>query len=52
MNKIKITESDIEQLAITLLEKTGYQYIYAPLIAPDGDASERETFEDASVDIL
>jgi type I restriction enzyme R subunit len=46
MNKIKITESDIEQLAITLLEKTGYQYIYAPLIAPDGDASERETFED------
>jgi len=42
----KITESEIEQLAIGLLEKSGYQYIYAPSIAPDGKAAERESFED------
>ena len=29
----KITESAIEELAIELLEKQGYQYIYAPEIA-------------------
>ena len=32
----KITESEIEKIAIELLEKQGYQYIYAPSIAPDG----------------
>ena len=31
----KITESEIEKFAIELLEKQGYQYIYAPSIAPD-----------------
>ena len=31
----KITESSIEKFAIGLLEKQGYQYIYAPSIAPD-----------------
>jgi type I restriction enzyme R subunit len=29
----KITESEIEKIAIELLEKQGYQYIYAPVIA-------------------
>jgi len=33
----KITESEIEQFAIELLEKLDYQYIYAPAIAPDVD---------------
>jgi type I restriction enzyme, R subunit len=33
----KITESEIEKFAIELLEKQGYQYIYAPDIAPDAD---------------
>ena len=42
----KITESAIEKFAIELLEKLGYQYIYAPDIAPDSDTSERQTFED------
>jgi len=42
----EITESEIEQFAIELLEKQGYQYIYAPDIAPDGDRLERESFED------
>jgi len=31
----KITESEIEKFAIELLEKQGYQYVYAPDIAPD-----------------
>ncbi|MDO9528110.1 MAG: hypothetical protein Q7J27_03015 [Syntrophales bacterium] len=31
----KITESEIEKFAIELLEKQGYQYIYALSIASD-----------------
>ena len=42
----KITESKIEEFAIELLEKQGYQYIYAPDIAPDSDTPQRESFED------
>jgi type I restriction enzyme R subunit len=44
---IKITENSIEKFAIELLEKQGYQYIYAPSIAPDSDTPERQSFEDA-----
>ncbi len=42
----KITESAIEKHAIELLEKQGYQYIYAPSIAPDSDTPERQSYED------
>jgi type I restriction enzyme R subunit len=42
----KITENAIEEFAIELLEKSGYQYIYAPDIAPDSDAPERQSFEE------
>ena len=42
----KITESEIEKFAIKLLEKQGYQYIYAPDIAPDSETPERQSFED------
>ncbi len=42
----KITESAIEIFAIELFEKLGYQYIYAPDIAPDSETPERERFED------
>ncbi len=42
----KITESAIEQFAIELLEKAGYQYVYGPDIAPDGVTPERRSFED------
>ncbi len=42
----KITESDIEQFAIELLEKQSYQYIYAPDIAPDSDKPERNNYEE------
>jgi len=47
MTTNKITESAIEELAIDLLEKQGYQYIYAPDIAPDSETPERSSFEDA-----
>lgn len=43
---IKITESSIEEFAIELLEKEGYQYIYGPDIAPDSESPERQSFED------
>ena len=41
-----ITESAIEQFAIELLEEQGYQYVYAPDIAPDSETPERQSFED------
>lgn len=40
-----ITESKIESFVIELLQKQGYQYIYAPNIAPDCDTPERESYE-------
>ena len=46
MTTNKITESAIEEFAIDLLEKQGYQYIYAPDIAPDSETPERSSFED------
>ena len=46
MTTNRITESDIEEFAIELLEKQGYRYIYAPDIAPDSDTPERNRFED------
>ena len=42
----KITENAIEELAIQLLESQGFEYIYAPDIAPDSDNPERSSFED------
>lgn len=41
----KITENTIEGFSINLLEGLGYEYVYAPNIAPDGEAPERETYE-------
>ncbi|NQE05829.1 hypothetical protein C5S32_08155 [ANME-1 cluster archaeon GoMg1] len=46
MTTNKITESAIEELAIDLLEKQIYQYIYAPDIAPDSETPERSSFDD------
>ena len=40
-----ITEQSIENFAIELLEHLGYEYIYAPNIAPDGDTPERSSYE-------
>ena len=42
----KITESDIELLAIEELQAIGYHYIYGPDIAPDGEFPERESYSD------
>jgi type I restriction enzyme R subunit len=46
----KLTESSIENLAISLLENQGYQYFYGPDIAPDAEnpqsANLRENFEE------
>lgn len=39
-------ESDIEQMLIDLLKAKGYQYLYGPDIAPDGDNPMRLSFED------
>jgi len=42
----KITENAIENFCIELLEKQGYEYIYAPDIAPDSDNPQCSSFED------
>ena len=42
----KITESAIEEFAIELLEKQGYEYLYGPDIAPDSKTPQRSSFED------
>ena len=42
----KITETEIELLAIEELEKLGWKYIYAPQIACDGDFPERNSYQD------
>ncbi len=41
-----ITENTIEEFTIELLERLGYQYIYGPDIAPDGENTERQSYED------
>lgn len=40
----KITESSIETLAIERLQALGFDYVYAPDIAPDTTNPERESF--------
>jgi len=42
----KITENSIENFCIELLEKQGYEYIYAPDIAPDSVNPQRSSFEE------
>jgi len=46
MRHKKITEDDVELLAIDLLEEQDYSYIFAPTIAPDSDSPERQSFSD------
>ena len=41
----RITENSIEEFAIELLEKLGYELVYGPDIAPDGETPERESYE-------
>jgi type I restriction enzyme, R subunit len=40
----RITENTIESFAIELLNKLGYEYIYAPDIAHDGENPERDSY--------
>lgn len=42
----RITENSIEDYAIKLLEHLGYEYIYAPSIAHDGENPERNSYEE------
>jgi len=42
----KITENSIEEFTIELLERLGYQYVYAPDFSPDSERSERKSYED------
>ena len=42
----RLTESAIEDFAIKLFERLGYDYVYAPDIAPDGDRPERSRYDE------
>lgn len=39
----KLTESDIEQMTIEILQDRGYEYLYGPDIAPDGKTPLRSS---------
>jgi len=41
----KITETDIELLAIEELEALGYQYLHGPSIAPNGENAKRQRWD-------
>lgn len=41
----RITENHIEAFTIELLERLGYDYLYAPDIAPDSETPERNSLE-------
>ncbi len=40
----RLTEHAIENFAIKLLERLGYEYLYAPEIGPDGERPERANY--------
>ena len=42
----KLTEGAIETFAINLFERLGYDYVYAPDIAPDGGSHERSSYDE------
>ncbi len=42
----RLTESAIEDFAIKLFVRLGYDYIHAPDIAPDGDRPERSRYDE------
>jgi type I restriction enzyme, R subunit len=42
----KITETEIELLAIEQLQSIGWDYMYGPVLACDGEFPERDTYED------
>jgi len=48
----KITKSQIETFTIELLEKQGYQHIYAPSISPDLSVSNVQAGSETSERIL
>ncbi len=41
-----LTENTIEHFTIELLERAGYEYVYGPQIAPDGEHAERQSYHD------
>lgn len=45
----KLTESAIEDFAIKLFERLGYDYVHDPGIAPDGEKPERSRYDEVSL---
>ncbi|MFP4547892.1 MAG: type I restriction endonuclease subunit R [Fidelibacterota bacterium] len=43
---MKINENEIEIFTIDLLKNAGYQYLFGPDIAPDGERPERQLYAD------
>lgn len=42
----RLTENKIEEFGIKLLERLGYQYLYGPEIAHDGENPERNSYDE------
>jgi len=41
-----ITESEVEEAALEILEELGYEVVHGPDIAPDGTSPERQSYAD------
>lgn len=42
----KLTESAIEAFALDLFQQLGYNYLYGPNIASDGEHQERQRYDE------
>lgn len=45
----KLTEADIEQMTVELLEAQGWKHLYGPDIAPDGTTPMRTSLEEVVI---
>ncbi len=43
---VNFTEDELEKASITYFEELGYEYIFAPDIAPEGNQPERQSYSD------
>ena len=43
---MKLSENKIESFAIELFQQQAYEYLYGPVMAPDGEKAERESYTD------
>ncbi len=46
---MKLSENKIETFAIELFKQQAYEYVYGPVMAPDGERQERDAYTDVTL---